>query len=75
MQDNQFRPKRKLGKATATPFCQIFFYVLKSGKFETENEYGNFFAPVISVNQHREINSKTWLLDSAASRHLCTNKN
>ena len=37
---------------------------------DQETEYGNYFLPVIN----EPINSNTWILDSGASKHVCTNK-
>jgi hypothetical protein len=37
-------------------------------------EYGHFFAPVIPQMDSNLINRHTWILDSGASKHLCTNK-
>jgi hypothetical protein len=39
------------------------------------NDFGYFFAPVIPDNLYSGIiNRNTWILDSGASKHLCTNK-
>ena len=46
----------------------------KKTSSDTNSDYFNFFAPVIPYDQHHEISSDTWLLDSGASRHLCTKK-
>ena len=39
-----------------------------------KQDYGFFFAPVIPYDQYATINKDTWILDSGASRHLCTQK-
>jgi hypothetical protein len=46
----------------------------KEEKDQSSEEYGNFFAPVIPSSSDVVINEDTWILDSGASKHLCTNK-
>ncbi|HVX00542.1 MAG TPA: hypothetical protein VHA52_08935, partial [Candidatus Babeliaceae bacterium] len=48
----------------------------KEDSDNTTAAYGNFFAPVINIPSTSEvtINEDTWILDSGASKHLCTNR-
>ena len=44
------------------------------GKEDNNTEFGNFFAPVFPVSTDIPLNENIWILDSGASKHLCTNK-
>ena len=41
-----------------------------NNKKESDTEYGNYFLPVLN----QEVSNNTWILDSGASKHVCTNK-
>jgi hypothetical protein len=69
--------KKKCSRCKKVGHTDSECYSNKNNKKEDKEdnlEYGNFFASVIPSSCDITINEDTWILDSGASKHLCTSK-